>query len=151
VPVLLDPANVALREEVLGAILVRARQDPVFGWELLTGGGGDPTVTAAPTTGLVDGQVVEVSGTGFLPGVPVGVAVCPAGVLDARRCSASEPWSTTADGRGRFTLSVAAVRIVSGDGFATSVDCAVEACVLVLGDPGGGRVVRVPLAFQPDP
>jgi hypothetical protein len=107
-----------------------------------------PTITVSPNTGLVDGQVIAVRGSGFVPdepgpsGVATIVLVCPSGVLDfdsidlfdlARACGvlAGEA-STDASGVLSSTLQVAQVMpTILGDGVvecgAAPNDCTVFA------------------------
>ena len=72
-------------------------------------------VTVEPARGLVDGQTVVVSVSGFAPGTTAAAVLCaPPDAYDARRCGPAMPTSTFvvgADGAGRTTLVVAAGRL----------------------------------------
>lgn len=115
--------------------------------------GADPALVVTPATDLVDGQEVEVSGTGF--GSYVVLSVCPAGLTDERAeaCAyAQDSDYAEPDGSGSFTVP-ARVRAVVSDG-AARVDCRVVPCELValewLDDEEGSTVAaRVPVSFDP--
>ena len=47
---------------------------------------GPPTVEVDPSTGLIDGQIIQLSGTGFPNGLPYRYGQCPAGADDAGDC-----------------------------------------------------------------
>ncbi|MGI8984389.1 MAG: neocarzinostatin apoprotein domain-containing protein [Acidimicrobiales bacterium] len=71
-------------------------------------------VSVEPGRGLVDGQTVDVSVSGFLPGTTASAVLCaPPEAYDARRCTSPGPTSAMvidAAGLGHTTLTVAAGR-----------------------------------------
>ena len=91
-----------------------------------------PTLVVTPSTGLVEGQEVELAGTGLLPSTTAYVVVCPPGVTDGFACDfgGSLPPSTTTDATGSFALSFTVRRFVTGvvGGVPTGFDCAVVTC-----------------------
>lgn len=107
-----------------------------------------PALTVTPDTDLVDGQVVEVAGTGFIPGVSLGLAQCPAGettIDDCRFAGLAE-----VDGGGVLSDDTDVEVAASFPTTAEDVDCRVEACELVAATFAGGVLARAALAFDPD-
>lgn len=109
-----------------------------------------PVLTVAPTTDLVDGQVVAVTGSGFEPGAYVSVRQCAPMLVDGpNRCRWMRFSGLVADDAGALLaeVSVRAVFIPTfGEG--EPVDCRVEVCSLLL--RGGDDAWSIPLAFDPD-
>lgn len=109
-------------------------------------------VKAEPATGLVDGQTVQVTGTGFPPGESVGVVMCTReagqdhGARGVDACNIGRFAQTTADADGVATVGFEVRRLVVLDG--QEVDCASEAqrCLIGMGmisdyDQSGGVLV----------
>lgn len=109
-------------------------------------------VKAEPSTGLVDGQEVTVTGTGFPPGVSVGVVMCTkeagrdhgARGVDACNIGHFAQAETNRDGVAVATFSVRRLVVLDG----VEVDCASEAqrCLIGMGmmsdyDTSGGVLV----------
>ena len=114
-------------------------------------------VTAEPSTGLTDGQTVMVTGSGFPPGVAVGVVMCAkeAGAdhggrgVDACNIGHFSQGDTDQDGNVSIDFSVRRLLVVDGE----EIDCASEPgrCILGMGmlsdyDQSGGVAVD----FDPD-
>ena len=120
-------------------------------------------VKAEPATGLVDGQTVQVTGTGFPPGESIGVVMCTKeagqehGARGVDACNIGRYASTTADADGVATVGFEVRRLVVLDG--QEVDCASEAqrCLIGMGmisdyDQSGGVLVDFdPSVPLPDP
>lgn len=120
-------------------------------------------VKAEPATGLVDGQTVQVTGTGFPPGESVGVVMCTReagrdhGARGVDACNIGRYASATADADGVATASFQVSRLVVLDG--QEVDCASEAqrCLIGMGmisdyDQSGGVLIGFdPTAPLPEP
>ena len=120
-------------------------------------------VRAEPATGLVDGQTVQVTGTGFPPGESIGVVMCTKeagqdhGARGVDACNIGRFAQTTADADGVATVPFEVRRLVLLDG--QEVDCASEAqrCLIGMGmisdyDRSGGVLVDFdPTAPLPDP
>ncbi|HEU5083197.1 MAG TPA: neocarzinostatin apoprotein domain-containing protein [Acidimicrobiales bacterium] len=120
-------------------------------------------VKAEPSTGLVDGQEVTVTGTGFPPGVSVGVVMCTkeagrdhgARGVDACNIGHFAQAETNSDGVAVATFSVRRLVVLDGQ----EVDCASEAqrCLIGMGmlsdyDTSGGVLVDFdPTVPLPDP
>jgi len=64
-----------------------------------------PTITVSPATGLVDGQAVTVSGSGFSPYASVGMSQCRAGATSSSDC-ASTFQVALADANGSFSAQL---------------------------------------------
>jgi Neocarzinostatin family len=110
-------------------------------------GAADPTPSAAvtPDTGLVDGQTVTVSITGFLPGEELNVSRCG----NPAPCVQQDDVHAGTDGAAVTTLTL--VRSLT-DGHVPPIDCAATpgACVVNVSSLDGSRRVVVPLTFDPD-
>ena len=110
-----------------------------------------PTVTADPSTGLLDGQSITVSATDFPADAAAALVECPTGTpigdleLD---CDASTVDLVQADGSGAFSTSYQVTRVIEGP--AGPIDCAgPSACVLSalnLADPT--QAASTPIAFE---
>jgi hypothetical protein len=84
------------------------------------------TLTAAPSTDLVDRQIVEVTGTDYPAGHTVDLVEC----VQDQGCDFSTLQLHTADGSGSYTASFAVRRILHLEGVA--VDCVTDQnCILV--------------------
>ncbi|HEY6534180.1 MAG TPA: enediyne antibiotic chromoprotein [Acidimicrobiales bacterium] len=107
-----------------------------------------PTITATPSTGLVQGDVVELVGAGFTPNASVVVLQCLASA-SPDQCDSSNLQFFPADGSGGFTRSVTPLRIIYVGN--TAHDCALEACVLAAGSiPEGALQTEVSIQFDPN-
>ena len=94
-------------------------------------------ITITPDEELIDGQAVTVSGTGFLGDSTVYIVPCPAGATTPAECDISPvPAGVPTDASGSFTADYVAQRLIQGQvgGVPTDLDCAVDSCVLGVGD-----------------
>ena len=82
-----------------------------------------PTVTVAPSQGLNDGQVVQVSGSQFTPGATLVIIECQATATGASGCDIGNLINVTADASGQFATPFAVVGAFAVPGGST-VDCA---------------------------
>jgi hypothetical protein len=109
-------------------------------------------VKAEPSAGLLDGQTVQVTGTGFPPGESVGVVMCTKeagrdhGARGVDACNLGRFAQTTADADGVASVEFQVSRLVLLDG--QEVDCASEAqrCLIGMGmisdyDQSGGVLI----------
>ncbi len=120
-------------------------------------------VIVEPPTGLVDGQMVSVSGQGFAPDSSIGVVMCTkeAGVDHGGRgieaCNISRYGQGMSDAQGNATIEFRVQRLLLFDG--QEVDCASEPgrCIVGMGmisdyDQSGGFAVDFdPSVPLPDP
>lgn len=108
-----------------------------------------PTVTLERTTGLADGEVVELRATGLVPGATLSWEVCS----HDSRCGGSGFTQATADDGGRLRTDIRLWRQVGvrGPGSEGTLDCAVDPCRLHLhGEAAGGRALpALDIAFDP--
>ncbi len=109
-----------------------------------------PTLTVTPSDGLVDGQQVQVAGSGFRPG-PLLVSQCTRdtgdGVSVFQRCAGSGYVEADENGNVAEALNVAVLERTSA-GFSdcrTDPGCSIEA----LDFNGGSALASVPIAFDP--
>lgn len=107
-----------------------------------------PALTVTPDTDLVDGQTVDVAGTGFIPGVSLALAQCAVGETTIDDCHVAG--LAEVDGAGVLSddtdVDVAASFPTTFD----DVDCRVEACELVAATFAGGILARAALGFDAD-
>ena len=109
-----------------------------------------PTVSVAPDQGLVDGQTVTVTGTGFVWQEWAQVLQCPAGFIESTQCD----WDTSVfvdTPGGTFETGVPVFAVISVDG--GTIDCRGPGqCVLAtMTDAESVRdAVTVPLEFDPE-
>jgi len=88
-----------------------------------------PALTATPSANLVDGQQVEIQGTGFAASGEVVIAECKSGVTSDSECDGSDIAAVSTDQSGSFSTSFVVARVISASG--DSIDCAqVAACVV---------------------
>lgn len=95
-----------------------------------------PALVVAPSAELLDGQVVELSGTGFPPGQTLRLATCRPGATDPSvGCAPSSLVPADTDDTGALAVGLPVERYVAG------VDCADAPCVITAFDPSD-RPVR---------
>lgn len=108
-----------------------------------------PTVVATPTGGLVNGQTITVSGSGFRRGYPV-LSQCEqrgAGIGDCD--AASQVYPAVTD--GAFSTSFVVFSALDGPG--GRVDCRPASCALTVAlssDSSRADTIALPLGFDPD-
>ncbi len=112
--------------------------------------GPDPTIAVEPSTDLVDGQTVQVTGRGFLPSTSFGAAQCDPSVPGIDGCDLSNVELTTTNGNGHVRFSMTVRRVITIQG--RRVDCALSACTLGAATLDGTtpiEAVSAPLTFDP--
>ncbi|SEF24274.1 Neocarzinostatin family protein [Amycolatopsis pretoriensis] len=98
-----------------------------------------PALTASPSSGLTDGQVVDVSGTGYAAGSTIVLLECDAAQPAGRACDKAALVGTVAGADGTLAAKLAvhktfqAVDLSTGAAGAT-VDCATAHCVIASAD-----------------
>ncbi len=104
-------------------------------------------VTVTPSSGLSDGAVVQVTGTGLTPGVTYRVGECAQDATGQFPCSTSQ-LSLVADASGTISTPITVQKNFAGvlpDGSSYGpVDCNALTCVVGLGDAsgnGGGVII----------
>ncbi len=121
----------------------------------LYGPSGPGPLVVSPTTGLVDGQKVAVSETGFAFGASFDVFECRTKNMSASACRVidSAQYGVFADAQGNFTgqfTVVAQLQVVGPSGLVT-VNCTARAktCSIVVGDAADLAHARaVPVSFK---
>jgi hypothetical protein len=115
-----------------------------------------PSLTASPSTQLVDGQQITVSGASYTPDALVGIVECRASATGPQDCDLSTLLETFADGSGSFTVTYGVSRILrlttAGKPLGTeNYDCAVKSCVIGAADVSNFSVAAKtpPLTFKP--
>lgn len=119
-----------------------------------------PTLTVDPATDLVDGQVVQVTGSDARPDEYLLLAQCPAGATELyEQCQNFSEIHAESD--GTFAQAYPVVAVLQPSYYLEGkredvlppdpVDCRVEACeLLVAADDQLDRAGRVSLSFDPD-
>lgn len=136
-------ANTAIDEA--GAVWTTTAFDPVA--PLQPG----PALDAQPAAGLVDGQTITVTGTGYPVNTGYAVLLCAAGTTDADCASTGYPTIVYTGATGTFTQPVQ-VRSGIVTRVGDYVDCRVApgACEVRVGtSPVTNRTGIAPLAFDP--
>jgi hypothetical protein len=108
----------------------------------------EPSISAAPDTGLVDRQLVTVTGTAFVS-EQAAVFQCIAGATDPGGCSTLAAVLVAVDQSGGFQAEIRVRRLLSVP--SGEVDCAVpDACVLAAAPvPGIFVLYTTPIVFDP--
>jgi hypothetical protein len=110
-----------------------------------------PVAHATPTTGLTDGQIVSIDGTGFRPNSTAGVVECIAGGdYTVGQCSTAnfDSGLPGPDGSIHFILRVRTILTTDGG---TTVDCrsAIHACELQTGQLQSPPAIILAINFDP--
>lgn len=106
--------------------------------------------SAEPTTGLVDGQTVVVTWSGYLPEQTVNVLQCSQGGTDGSgACDFTNAWILHGNptGEGSVELTIIAGPVGSG-----ICDATVDDCVIAVNDSGlqePEATIRIPISFAP--
>jgi LPXTG-motif cell wall-anchored protein len=92
-----------------------------------------PAVQVDPSTGLVDGATVRVTGTGFTPNQQLKIALCRAGGFGFEGCDLATQVMAMSDANGAFGLDfVVRAAIVAGGTNGGALDCtAPPGCAIV--------------------
>jgi acetyl esterase/lipase len=109
-------------------------------------------VVIEPATDLVDGQLVRVTGTGFVPESTVSLVQCVTSPVDGDDCDGSTERFHGVDADSSFTASFTLAAVID-TARTDSVDCRTAgSCVLVAsrGLQPLAEVTHVPLAFDAD-
>ena len=109
-----------------------------------------PTVSVSPATGLVDGQTVTVTGSGYGASASVGILQCPADATAPDLCDGRTADSFSTDASGGFTRAAVVYRVIT-DAHGVATDCAeAGACAVISVYVHGfaGRAAA-PLTFAP--
>jgi hypothetical protein len=124
------------------------------GWARLGGSpvgapSGTPTLTADPSTGLLDGQSISVSGSGLAAKNDDLLAECVTGATSpVESCDVETVKTVKTGASGSFTTSYTAVRMIEVGGSSSTVDCATaDACILVVIDGNLSILAGTPISF----
>lgn len=109
-----------------------------------------PRLFLSPSSGLVDGQRITVSGSGFAAGSRVAIYQCQAAPVGLVDCELGTGATVTASDDGGFSVERQVFAVIYD--VDAAVGCrAAPGCVLVanMGFDGGASAVVAPLAFDP--
>lgn len=111
-------------------------------------------ITATPSSGLVDGQTITVSGTGYTPGSQLGVAECDLDFAKRVACNQATQLQVTVGQDGTFTTAFTVKKSFVGHDMATGretgpVDASINqvGIAAVLTSDLGRGVGAAPLSF----
>jgi hypothetical protein len=110
---------------------------------------GNASVTATPSTDLLDGQQITVTASGLTKKTLYAVFECQAGATDPTGCGTFDLGLGKTDATGSFTTSFTVSRMIATD--STPIDCAVASCVLAVGAKNGSLPAETPLSFTDVP
>jgi hypothetical protein len=122
-----------------------------------SGGGssvcGPPTLTVNPNTGLLDGQSVSVTGSGFTPFSGVAMVECEDHATGAAQCDLSSELEVGTDGSGSFATTYTVSRVLeisTKDGNEKVFNCGADRCMLGAADIFNYSIAASsPLGFKP--
>jgi len=98
--------------------------------------GATPLLTVTPNTGLLDGQSVSVSASGYTPGAGLAVLECTTGASSESDCDLSTVAYVNADASGAVSTTYGVFRVIFTANDGAGVDCAPSQCVLVVANIG---------------
>jgi hypothetical protein len=115
---------------------------------------GPPTLTVNPSSGLVDGQTVSVTGSGFSPYSGVAMVECQADATGPAQCDLSSVLEVGTDGSGSFAATYTVSRIIEianlENGNEKARNCGAVGCILGAADINNYSVAASsPLGFKP--
>jgi LPXTG-motif cell wall-anchored protein len=115
------------RGRFVGAVVLFAAAASAGFLPTPAGAANGKSITATPSTGLVDGQTVRIEGTGWQPYELLEIFECAGDSIDEMRCDPRNGFQFDADGSGhvRFDFPVDA-RIYLGPEGTTEYDCRTE-------------------------
>jgi len=112
-----------------------------------TAGASTIPVTASPSTGLTDGQSVQVSATGLTPGSSYGFDECAYVGTNNQLACAQDTVPVTADANGNASSSLTvheSFQAYVGGTLWGTIDCSTTQCYAGIGDSsgdGGGAAI----------
>jgi hypothetical protein len=106
-------------------------------------------LTATPNTGLTNGQVIKVSGSGFVPNESVYVIECLASATSAASCDINSvvPAKTDANGVLPPTNFKVATGIISGTTTCGTSSSDLNNCIVSVGTSFGADTAATPVTF----
>lgn len=109
--------------------------------------GNAATLSANPSTGLLDGQPITVTGSGFPAKSGADIVECPAGDPNPLDCDVDGAAVVESNGSGSFSSPFTAVRLIEGLESGTTTDCATAACDLTAFDSDLTPVAETTISF----
>jgi hypothetical protein len=111
---------------------------------------GNATVTADPSTGLLDGQSISVTASGLKANTLYGIIECSTGATTIKECDIDSGSFTiaTTGSTGSFSVTATVMRTMTPEGSGTPIDCATaDACVLAVAPANGKVAAATPISF----
>src|ERR1039458_310805 len=107
-----------------------------------------PLLSVNPSTDLADGQIVQVSGSGFAPAASIAMGECLAGANSVSACSLNGASLVSSDVCSSDLASLTVSRMITIG--SSTVDCSRMPCVLGAGElPGLTTFATTPISFIP--
>lgn len=110
-----------------------------------------PTITITPSSGLTNGQVVTVTGTGFTPNASVAAVECNGSALTAAGCNTTAPNILSVDASGDFSdtnFAVATGTVGNGTCGTSATDAT---CLISIGTTSGALLTFATMSFASGP
>jgi Neocarzinostatin family len=148
----LSTKGAGMRAPRIVVLLVAATGSLFVGVAVLPGlaasAGTTPTVQAQPSTGVADGQVITVTGSGFSANATIALIECQTGATSEAGCDLATLSSTTASSAGGFSSPYIASRYLH---LSSTVDCAISgACSLAAANYNNyNEAASTSLSFNP--
>jgi hypothetical protein len=113
-------------------------------------GGSAASVTVDPSTDLLDGQTVTVTGSGFKASTDYVLLECQAGATKVPTgCGLVDLDFISSDSTGSFSTPFDVARMITLEASGTTIDCAVQSCVLDVGTEKGALTsASAPISFD---
>jgi Neocarzinostatin family len=132
------------------ATFAGSRRDSSLRFRIASGGPrttATPTIVANPSTDLLDGQLIDVTGSGFAKEAPIALLECEGGAVSESSCDLTIE-EAQADKTGSFEVPYNVSRFINVNG--TVVDCAQSSgCDLAAADLNDVDDATVtPISFQ---
>jgi hypothetical protein len=109
-----------------------------------------PTITLTPDIGLLNGQVVSLSGNGFTPGASLAAFECNGQATGVAGCDTSKVDPITVTSSGTFTTSFSAMTGTIGDG-TCGISATDSLCFVAIGTTSDALIVDASIAFVGGP
>jgi hypothetical protein len=115
---------------------------------------GAATLTGSPTTGLTNGQIVTVSGTGFAPSTTIYIVECSSPAPAQSNCDITHLAQATSSASGAITATAVTARtgpIGDGTCAAGGTNCSITASSSTPGDPKATLAITFAAAAAASP
>ncbi len=109
-----------------------------------------PTITLSPDIGLTNGQVIDLSGSGFTPGASLASVECNGQATGVAGCDTSSISPITVSSSGDFTTTFAVMTGTIGNG-TCGISATDSLCFIAIGTTSDALVADASIAFVGGP